>query len=365
MAEKNKKRKGCFHTLKAFFWVCLGVIVTIGAVCCAICPHVPTADFPYAALFGLAFWPLFFADMFIIVVLLISRSYRAVIFMLLSAAVLVPGLLRSYSFSSRARDDDALKIMSYNVGYFWDYDNKTRDKKIVKKELFEMVSVEKPDIICLQETGTWSDEEARRFAERTGTKYYRFFNEVKGVNAVFSKYEIDTAAMNNITLENNDCAIIIDTKHNGKFALVVLHLTSFSFSSQEMNYMNGEMQDTIDANSVAKGILKKLSDGFRRRGEEMNTIVDNLPKGDIPCIVCGDFNETPLSNTYTRMRNAGFKDAFIEVGKGLGVTYGGRIPLLRIDYIWHNDLIVPSRFDVVKHKNSDHYPVVMSFHIVR
>lgn len=141
MAEKNKKRKGCFYTLKTFFLVCLGIIVTIGAVCCAICPHVPTSDFPYAALFGLAFWPLFFADMFIIAVLLISRSYRAVIFMLLSAAVLVPGLLRSYSFSSRARDDDALKILSYNVANFRDLDKKTRDREIVKEELCEMVSV--------------------------------------------------------------------------------------------------------------------------------------------------------------------------------------------------------------------------------
>lgn len=363
MAEKNKKRKGCFYTLKTFLLVCLGIIVTIGAVCCAICPHVPTADFPYAALFGLAFWPLFFADMFVIAVLLISRSYRAVIFMLLSAAVLVPGLLRSYSFSSRARDDDALKILSYNVANFRDLDKKTRDREIVKEELCEMVSVEKPDIVCIQEAGLRNDASARSLAEKIGMRYY--YLDVSSSNAVFSKYEIDIAATNNTRLNNSGFTTIINTKHNGRFALVVLHLTSFNITSQEIDYMNGDRQDTIDDKSVAKGILKKLYDGFRKRGEEMNHVVNNLPKDDIPCIVCGDFNETPLSNTYTRMRNAGFKDSFIEVGKGLGVTYRGRIPLLRIDYIWHNDLIVPSRFDVVKHKNSDHNPVVMSFHVVR
>lgn len=360
---EDKKVKGCFHALKTFLLVFLGIIVTIGAVCCAVCPYVSPADFPYAAMCGLAFWPLFFADIFILAVLLLLKSYRAVIFMFLPTAILIPGLRRSYSFGNSPRDDDAIKIMSYNVGNFWDFDQKTRDKEIVMEEFFDMVAVERPDVICIQEAGTWNEVSARGFAKKLGTRYY--YIDGSSSNAVFSNYEIKPAATDNKSLMDSGFSTVIDAEHNGKFTLVVLHLTSFKISEHEIDYMHGEKYGEVEGDSVAKGIVKKLFDGFRKRGNEMDYIADKLPKGDFPCIVCGDFNEIPTSNIYKRMRDAGFKDAFIEAGKGFGVTYRGRLPLIRIDYFWHNDLIVPSRFDVVNHKNSDHYPIVMSFHIVR
>ena len=48
---------------------------------------------------------------------------------------------------------------------------------------------------------------------------------------------------------------------------------------------------------------------------------------------------------------------------GIGKTYCGRLTLIRIDYLWTNDLIVPMTFEVLKFKQSDHYPVVMSFNV--
>ena len=63
------------------------------------------------------------------------------------------------------------------------------------------------------------------------------------------------------------------------------------------------------------------------------------------------------------MSKTGMSDAFLKAGNGIGKTYCGRLPLLRIDYLWTNDLIVPMTFEVLKFKQSDHYPVVMSFNV--
>ena len=75
-----------------------------------------------------------------------------------------------------------------------------------------------------------------------------------------------------------------------------------------------------------------------------------------PVVVCGDFNDTPLSYTYKKIKKE-LKDAFIEKGRGLGHTYIGEFPSFRIDYILHSDDLetVGYQRDMVTY--SDHYPI--------
>lgn len=53
-------------------------------------------------------------------------------------------------------------------------------------------------------------------------------------------------------------------------------------------------------------------------------------------IVCGDFNDTPMSYTYRRMRGD-FIDAFKRKGQGMVFTYRRLMGVLRIDYLFHSD----------------------------
>ena len=74
-------------------------------------------------------------------------------------------------------------------------------------------------------------------------------------------------------------------------------------------------------------------------------------------IVTGDFNDTPMSYTYQQLQR-GNKDSFIEAGKGMGGTYSGLWPFIRIDYV-----LLPEKCDALYHKverkrYSDHYPIV-------
>ena len=49
-----------------------------------------------------------------------------------------------------------------------------------------------------------------------------------------------------------------------------------------------------------------------------------------------------------------FIDAFTVSGKGFGGTYIGKIPGLRIDYIWHDKSLGSTNFVVHHQKLSDH-----------
>ena len=63
------------------------------------------------------------------------------------------------------------------------------------------------------------------------------------------------------------------------------------------------------------------------------------------------------------MANAGLNDAFITASKGIGKTYCGSLPLLRIDYFWYNDQIDIIDYNRIKQTTSDHYPLIISFNI--
>jgi endonuclease/exonuclease/phosphatase family metal-dependent hydrolase len=72
-------------------------------------------------------------------------------------------------------------------------------------------------------------------------------------------------------------------------------------------------------------------------------------------IVCGDFNDTPVSHTYHALSN-GMHDAFTERGKGFGFTYNGPIPMLRIDYILYSEPLQLEYFEIMQSNVSDHFP---------
>ncbi len=88
--------------------------------------------------------------------------------------------------------------------------------------------------------------------------------------------------------------------------------------------------------------------------------LSNIQKSPYPAIICGDFNDTPMSYTYWKL-SRGRRDSFKDAGKGFGATYSMLQPLLRIDYILSPKDVRATSHKIVKLKYSDHYPVVATF----
>ena len=75
-----------------------------------------------------------------------------------------------------------------------------------------------------------------------------------------------------------------------------------------------------------------------------------------PILLAGDFNDTPVSNTYKRL-SVNLIDTFSSAGRGVGTTYAGKIPLLRIDYIFADATFKVVDHQVIDSPVSDHYPI--------
>ena len=78
--------------------------------------------------------------------------------------------------------------------------------------------------------------------------------------------------------------------------------------------------------------------------------------------MCGDFNDTPSSYTYTTI-SKNLKDAFVETGTGFGRTYVGKFPSYRIDYILYQGELNAYDFQTLPDELSDHYPITAFFEL--
>ncbi len=87
------------------------------------------------------------------------------------------------------------------------------------------------------------------------------------------------------------------------------------------------------------------------------TVADEIRQSPYPVMVCGDFNDTPNSYAYFKIRD-GLQDAFHSKGFGIGATYAGISPTLRIDYIFLDRRFRVNYFDRIRKELSDDYPIL-------
>jgi endonuclease/exonuclease/phosphatase family metal-dependent hydrolase len=212
--------------------------------------------------------------------------------------------------------DQLINVMSYNVRLFNHNQNLANDS--IEKEIIDFVKEEKPNILCIQE-----------FKDSDKTlDIYRFFNKRKKTNnrlQIITKYnEINHGFVHNM----NSC-IYTDIILNDTLRIYNIHLQSNWIKTMKLSYQTR-------ANEAV--IIKKH--------------IDNSP---YPVIVCGDFNDTPISYTYTKISQK-LSDAFKESGIGIGSSYIG-VPFLRIDYILHDKKYKSYSYKKHKKKLSDHYPI--------
>lgn len=84
---------------------------------------------------------------------------------------------------------------------------------------------------------------------------------------------------------------------------------------------------------------------------------DNIG-AEVPLIICGDFNDTPVSYCYQQIRGA-LSDSWEEAGWGPGITYNRNKFWFRIDHIFHSKHFKTIDIKVLdEYSYSDHYPVL-------
>ena len=251
------------------------------------------------------------------------------------------------------------KVLSYNVHHFisdWHL-NKGNNPQIVK-----YLKSTNASIICLQEARIFKTGKLSLAAindELPLVKYYQvsLVNSSSG-SVTFSKYPI--VNMGEIRFPDSFNHVMysdIKISDNQTVRVYNCHLQSYEIDPEDYSVVDfsdndGESQKM----EQAKKISLRLKSGFIHRASQARRLAEHIKHSPYPVIVCGDFNDTPVSYVYHEV-SANLKDAFLESGWGISNTYNGKLPSFRIDYIFS-----ASKFGIADYKRekvnySDHYPI--------
>jgi endonuclease/exonuclease/phosphatase family metal-dependent hydrolase len=100
----------------------------------------------------------------------------------------------------------------------------------------------------------------------------------------------------------------------------------------------------------------KFKKAFQMRAGQVREISKYIDESPYNVIVCGDFNDTPVSFAYQYLKG-NLTDAFVNSGEGVGRTYIGKLPSFRIDNIFYGDNFESYNFKTYDFRMSDHLPI--------
>ncbi len=275
----------------------------------------------------------------------------------------------SYSFNKQKAENN-LRVMSWNVAQFDALQNKKHPE--VKDQMIGLINEYQPDIACFQEMVAEDSTVTKHghiseFLQRLNfPDYFYSYNRKEdfwdyahfGI-ITFSKYPV----INKQTImwypnDYNSIFQYIDiVKGTDTFRVFNIHLQSLRFSRDNLKYIDQPSVEDKDALKESKSIVSKFRTGFMKRKVQAERIKEEMDKSPYAVIVCGDFNDVPNSYAYHTIGN-GMKNAFAEKGGGLGRTFSGIAPTLRIDNIFVDSKFNVKQYERVKKKLSDHFPII-------
>lgn len=255
--------------------------------------------------------------------------------------------------------EGAIRMVSYNVCTFggnFKYEH-------AFDTIFNYLKDQQADIVCLQEdTYTSFSDYSRYFPYNDTTQIAynpKFAPNNVGIHTRFpilKKEKIHYPSPTNGSVAyylqvNNDTIIVINN-----------HLESVHLNAKDRNryteMLKGGMErDTMKAETFH--IISKLSEAMGVRAVQADSIHNYIERHrQYPILVCGDFNDTPLS--YVRRRvGEGLTDCYVETGRGLGLSYNRRGFNFRIDNLMCSSHFTPYACEIdSKMDASDHYPLL-------
>jgi endonuclease/exonuclease/phosphatase family metal-dependent hydrolase len=263
-----------------------------------------------------------------------------------------------------------LRVVSWNVARFIELKRNSNKGSQTRLQMLGLIKAQNADVLCLQE-----------FYHSTDRQYYNNIDTFKAMGypyvyyswdgdgdkqwfgqAIFSRYPIIDSGIIRYprpglpeSLINADVVFGDDT-----IRFYTTHLQSVQFKKEDYKSLSEikNRDDSLFENS--KNIFAKLKRGFIYRARQADIVKELAANSPHPYIITGDFNDVPNTYTYFTIRN-NLQDAFLKSGFGVGRTYSGISPTLRIDYILATDHFSVQQFNRIKKYLSDHYMLLAQY----
>ena len=262
-----------------------------------------------------------------------------------------------------------IRVMSWNLELLNILHYKDHPK--IKPQILDLINKYNPDIACFQEMVAGESKKAINYfpdiekALRFNDYLYSYRvrddfdkNHHYGI-IIFSKLPIirKQTLVNSPNSYNSTFQFVDVLAGADTFRIFNIHLQSLKFSQTNLNYLD---KGTVPAEgniSESRNIISKIKQGIIKRASQAVFIKDELNHSPYPVIVCGDFNDVPVSYAYETIGD-GLQNAFVKKGSGISRTFSSISPTLRIDNIFTDKEFTIVQFTRIKKLLSDHFPII-------
>jgi len=355
------------------FFIYSNIVVVFFFLLSCLSPYLNPQQWWFISFFGLAFPFLLVAVLFFLAGWLIIMRPRYALISGVALLFSIKSILVSFAFNSPGsfeykRIPGTIRVVTWNVARFIELKKVNNKGSATRQKMLELLKQQEADVLCLQEfhTSTKADyyDNIQAIQDELGYPYHYFNFDTDGdemfySSIIFSKYPIvDSGTVRYPRPTLPDVLLHADIKFKSDtFRVYTTRLQSLRFN--KMDYKNLDKiksgDDSLISNS--KTILSKLKRGLSYHGIQAGLIAEITGISPHPVIICADLNETPNSYTYRKVKGE-MQDAFLKKGFGIGRTFSGLSPTLRIDYIFADKRFKVRQFNRVVKNLSDHYMLV-------
>lgn len=330
--------------------------------------YINPEDFWFAALYGLLY-PFFLIVNLLFLFYWIFRWRKLVLISL--AAILLGvshfnGFIRfPYGSAAKGTNPD-LRVMTYNVNLFRLYS--WSKLKPSYSDILTHIKDNDFDVVCLQEFYLREGKLSHLDVEQqSGMKVYSSFilrrpSSAYGL-AILTNQPVVSVGEISFPNSFNACMYADLVKGTDTIRVYNLHLQSTRLKERNFNFLlRNEFKLDSKNYDELKDLLSRLGVAFTKRARQVNMVVEHMRTCRYPIIICGDFNDSPVSYTYHTL-TASLHDTFKDAGSGVVVTFSGLWPSYRIDYVLRSRQFRTVTYQSPRLRYSDHFPVVVELQL--
>ncbi len=367
---------GTFKKIRRRVWLILNILVVFWMLAGVLCMQVPPSEFWPAGFVALSLPGALVLNFLFLLYWVFRRSWLLVLPL---AALLLGwnyyGRLLAINFAEEVpKEAKTLQVLSFNTHVFNAYDKIVEGVPQVSNDMVDWVATHPADVFCLQEFYSRVNSIEYNNFNRIGTRYgkYKFVStlETDRIKAnlgivIFSKYPIlqgGTIHFLNKQRESANRAAWADLDVNGDTVRIyAVHLQSMSIKSEDIENTYSAIGNEESFKKEGRNVARRLKRGFIARAQQVEQLLEHVRQSPYPAIVCGDFNDIPFSYTYQELAEE-LENAFVKAGNGVGATYNGPLPFLRIDNQFYSPGLRAVSFETHYEMGlSDHFPISATY----
>jgi endonuclease/exonuclease/phosphatase family metal-dependent hydrolase len=353
-----------FIRIIGFFFKALSALAAVALLLSYLSIYINPEKIWIPAFFGLFFIPLLLINLLLSISWIIVRSKAAWInFISIAPAIFyLPSFIQfgNSSLSPPLNEKDNIKILTYNVHLFGLLGSEKQAKTL--NDISSFVKRENPDILCIQELSEFDTLNINKAFRQYPYHHYNLTQRRNGAFfgiATFSYHPVIESGDFKFSGTGNSCIFTDITIKEKTIRVYNNHLQSVNINLERsaLRVRQEELR-----NAEIKYVSDRLRTGFIKRAQQVDLITEHISTSPYPIIVCGDFNDTPISYTYRKMKG-NRNDSFIKAGSGMSSTYQSLWPAFRIDYVFADKELTVVDYKMAKICYSDHYPVIVKLNL--